>query len=222
LPGILRLVALSLAKPCFWCGVGDQGPVFALDSCGLDVSRYYAKTQRFLIYQHVVRGRVMWVVRQRSRAAMKSVVAIILGSVLAFGAITWWALESSGVAVLRTQRSDGSPREIRLWYVEHDGTIWVEAATAARGFLLDIRRTPEVILSRGSEASAYHAEVLDRPSGHARVRALLRGKYGCRDWWVGLLQDTSRFRRCAVTPLGQEPGWGSASHAHGAGRRVNA
>jgi hypothetical protein len=89
--------------------------------------------------------------------------------------------------------------------VEHDGTIWVEAATAARGFLLDIRRTPEVILSRGSEASAYHAEVLDRPSGHARVRALLRGKYGCRDWWVGLLQDTSRTVAVQLRPLGKSP-----------------
>jgi hypothetical protein len=75
------------------------------------------------IYPHFVRGRVMWVVRQRSRAAMKSVVAVILGSGLAFGAIIWWALESSRVAVLRTQRADDSLRETRLWYVEHDSTI---------------------------------------------------------------------------------------------------
>jgi hypothetical protein len=112
---------------------------------------------------------------------MKGVVAIILGSILAFGAITWWTLESSGVAVLRTQRADASPRETRIWYVDHDGTIWVEAATAARGFLLDIRRTPEVTLSRGRESSASHAEVLDLPSGHERIRALLRDKYGFRD-----------------------------------------
>jgi len=121
----------------------------------------------------------------------KRLVAIVVGSALAFGAITWWALESSGVAVLRTRRADGSPRETRVWYVEHEDGIWVEVATGERGFLVDIRRTPQVVLSVGDHSAPYDAEAVDAPSGHDRIRALLGAKYGLRDWWIGLLQDTS-------------------------------
>jgi hypothetical protein len=35
------------------------------------------------------------------------------------------------------------------------------------------------------------AQPLPNPSGHARIRMLLRRKYGWADAWVGLLQDTS-------------------------------
>lgn len=136
---------------------------------------------------------------------MKRFIAITLGFAVAFGAVTWWALESSGVAVLHTRQADGSPRETRVWYVEHAGSIWVEAATAERGFLLDIRRTPESVLSRGPEAFAYRAEVVDAPSGHERIRTLLREKYGWRDWWIGLLQDTSRSVAVQLHSLSSSP-----------------
>ena len=131
---------------------------------------------------------------------MRTAIAVIVGSVIAFGAVTWLALESSGVAVLRTQRPDGSPRETRVWYAEDEGSVWVEAATPEREFLVDIRRAPEVILTRGSDSSAYDAAPVDLPSGHDRIRALLRRKYGLRDWWIGLLQDTSRSVAVRLRP----------------------
>jgi hypothetical protein len=134
---------------------------------------------------------------------VRTAIAVIVGSAIVFGAVTWLALESSGVAVLRTQRPDGSPRETRVWYAEDEGSIWIEAATPEREFLLDVRRTPAVTLTRRSDSSAYDAAPVDPPSGHDRIRVLLRRKYGLRDWWIGLLQDTSRSVAVRLTPSGR-------------------
>jgi hypothetical protein len=135
---------------------------------------------------------------------VKRLLGVIVFLAAAFGAITWLALESSGVGVLRTSTADGSARATHVWYAEHEGSLWVEAATPERSFLLDIRRTPEVVMSSGGDSSRYRAEILDSPSAHDRIRALLRAKYGLRDWWVGLLQDTSRSVAVSLHPLGTE------------------
>jgi hypothetical protein len=128
---------------------------------------------------------------------------IAVASIVAFGATTWWMLESSDVAVLRTQPAGGSLRSTRVWYVEDGGAIWIEAATPERAFLGDVRRTPKVTLSTDDASSTYRAEVLDADSEHRRIRTLLRGKYGLRDWWIGLLQDTSRSVALRLHPAGR-------------------
>jgi hypothetical protein len=111
---------------------------------------------------------------------------------LAFAALTLWALESSGVGVLRTRKSDGSTRETHVWYAADGDALWIEAATPEREFLDDVRRDPVVVLARDGGGASYRARIADTPADHERIRALLRAKYGLRDWWVGLLQDTSR------------------------------
>lgn len=123
---------------------------------------------------------------------MKSVAVLVCGAILAFTATTWWALEWSGVAVLRTERADGSLRQTHVWCVEHEGSVWIEAATPEREFLADLRRAPDVVLSVDHRTSHYRAEPVAEPSGHDVIRRLLRRKYGLRDRWIGLLQDTSR------------------------------
>ena len=82
-------------------------------------------------------------------------------------------------------------RDTHVWYAAEGGGSWSEAATQGRAFLSDIRRRPQVSLSTDGEFTPYRAEILDTPSAHDRIRELLRVKYGWRDWWVGLLQDTS-------------------------------
>jgi hypothetical protein len=133
---------------------------------------------------------------------VKRLVGVVVFLAATFGAITWLALESSGVGVLRTSTAGGTARETHVWYTEHEGSVWVEAATPERPFLMDIRRTPEVLLSAGKDASRYRAEILDSPAAHDSIRALLRAKYGLRDWWVGFLQDTSRSVVVSLHPLG--------------------
>jgi len=122
---------------------------------------------------------------------VKRIAAVLAVLVLAFAGITWWALESSGVALLRTQRADGSIRTTHVWYADDAGVTWVEAATVERGFLTDLHRYPVLLLARDGAEASYRAEVSDAPADRAHVRALLRAKYGLRDVWVSLLTDTS-------------------------------
>ena len=35
---------------------------------------------------------------------------------------------------------------------------------------------------------------------HGHIRKLLRAKYGIADWWVGLLQDTTRSVAVRIAP----------------------
>jgi hypothetical protein len=87
-----------------------------------------------------------------------------------------------------------------VWYAEHDGSLWVEAATPEREFLLDVRQNADVLVDVTGSASRYRGEVVDAPSGHDTIRVLLRQKYGVRDWWIGLLQDTSRSLAVRLYP----------------------
>ena len=47
-----------------------------------------------------------------------------------------------------------------------------------------------MVLSVDGRDVAYRVEAIIDPTGHDRIRALLRDKYGLRDWWVGKLVDT--------------------------------
>jgi hypothetical protein len=118
--------------------------------------------------------------------------AVILPLLVGFGAVTWAALEVSDVAVLETRDPDGGARRTRVWFAEHGGAIWLEAATPAREWLHDVQRAPRVTLERGDDLESFDASPLAGEASHEEIRALLRAKYGWRDRWVGLLQDTSQ------------------------------
>jgi hypothetical protein len=116
--------------------------------------------------------------------------AVVLSLSLVFAGVTWTALESSGVAILET-RAAGGTRRTRVWFAEHEGALWLEAATPEREWLRDVRRSPLVILRRGARVEQREALVVQGDDAHGTIRELLRAKYGWRDRWVGLLQGTS-------------------------------
>jgi hypothetical protein len=126
--------------------------------------------------------------------------------ILAFIGFTWWALESSGVAVLETRKPDGSTRSTHIWHVTDNGETWLEAGTPENAWFQDLENSPRVSLRLEGRSTEYLAEPVRTPSGHAKIRSLLREKYGFRDWWVGLLFDTSRS--VAVQLLPQTEGSG--------------
>lgn len=129
----------------------------------------------------------------------------ILGGVLAaFAAISWWALESDGVAILQTRRPDGSPRSTHVWYVTRDGELWLEAGAPGNAWFQDVRADPRVSLEIDGRVSTYRADPIPGEPGHAEIRSLMREKYGLRDRWVGGLFDTSRS--VAVRLLPSPPG----------------
>ena len=126
---------------------------------------------------------------------MRRSVKILLGAVLlvvvAFGAVTFLALEGREVVVLRTTDEAGRARETRTWIADADGALWVEAANEARPFLEDLRARPALVLQRGGASYYCVAAPSSNPEGHRRIRRLLAEKYGWADRWIGVVADTS-------------------------------
>ncbi|MCP5055653.1 MAG: hypothetical protein GY937_02890 [bacterium] len=129
--------------------------------------------------------------------------SVALGILLLLGAaalVTWWALESSGVAVIETRASDGSLRSTHVWFVEPEGELWLEAGTPTNPWYQDILIDPTLTFSSADRSGRFKAEPVDSPDGHDKIRGLLRQKYGLRDAWVGLLVDTSGSLAVRLTP----------------------
>ena len=123
----------------------------------------------------------------------------LLGAVTALGAFTWWALESSDVVVVTTQTAEGESRDTHVWFVEHQGELWLEAGTPENPWYLDIQRNPELRLQEeGGPAATFVARPM--PERSADVRALLSRKYAVRDRWVGLFVDSSRSVAVRLLP----------------------
>lgn len=138
---------------------------------------------------------------------MKLILQIFLGAALGFLLITWWALESGGVAVIETRADDGSLRSTHVWFVEPDGELWVEAGTPENGWYLDVLRDPALSFSADRRSGRYLAERVpgdetnETGGAHARVRSLLREKYGFRDFWISLIFETSNSIAMRLIPV---------------------
>lgn len=129
---------------------------------------------------------------------MKRLAFGVCGLLLAFGAVTLVALEASDVAVLVTPRPGGGVRETHVWWADDGGALLVEAATPERAWLAEAAGEIDVV--RAGRRERFRVERSPEPGAHDRLRALLRAKYGWRDAWVGLLQDTSRSVAVRLTP----------------------
>ncbi len=79
--------------------------------------------------------------------------------------------------------------------------MWLEAATPEREWYLNIQRHPVVTLTLGGHKRQYRAQAVSTTEGHVLIRSLLREKYGPRDRWVSLLQDTSRSVAVRLAPM---------------------
>lgn len=123
-----------------------------------------------------------------------------VGVVLLAG-ITWYALEGRDVATLRTAREADAVRETHVWVVEEGDSMWVEAATPERAWLLDIEANPFVQIERAGETRRFRAAAAPGPEARDRLRTALREKYGWADAWVGLFQDTSQAVAVRLDPL---------------------
>jgi hypothetical protein len=123
---------------------------------------------------------------------VKTAALVLVAIAMAFAGVTWWAAESSQVALLETRRPDGSTRTTHVWYVRHDGSLWLEAGTPENGWYRDVARSPRLAIEIDGQSAEYRTEPVLDASGHAFIRGLMREKYALRDRWVGLLFDTSR------------------------------
>lgn len=128
------------------------------------------------------------------RLAARSIVVALVATAAAIAGATVVALESGGVAVVRGHDAEGRPYSTRVWFAEDGGDLWLEAATADRDFFEEAERAGTLLVEVDGAAASYRAVVVPEPGGHRRIRELLAAKYGWRDAWIALLQDTSASR----------------------------
>ena len=131
---------------------------------------------------------------------MKPVLIVVAGLVAAFGATTWWALESGGVAVIETRTPEGTVRSTHVWYTEFNDELWLEAGTPENAWFRDVQQHPVLTFRADGRSTRYVARPVEDPSGSSRIRSLIRDKYGFRDRWVGLIADTSRAVAVQLVP----------------------
>lgn len=108
-----------------------------------------------------------------------------------FAGITLLALEGDEVVRLHTVAPDGTERATRVWIAEEDGAWWVEVADPHRPFLADLRAGSPLVVERAGVRLPCGVEFSPQPGGHARIRRLLRERYGWKDVWIGLIADTA-------------------------------
>jgi hypothetical protein len=131
---------------------------------------------------------------------VKPVPIVVITLIAAFGATTWWALESGGVAVIETRTPKGTVRSTHVWYTEPTKELWLEAGTPENAWFQDIQQNPVLTFRANGRSARYVARPVDDPSGHSRIRSLIREKYGFRDRWVGHVVDTSRSVAVRLLP----------------------
>ncbi len=131
---------------------------------------------------------------------MKRVLIAVAALAAAFGAITWWVLESEGVAVIETRTPEGGQRSTHVWYVEPNGELWLEAGRPENGWFLDVQKSPAVEFESDGRTLRYIAQPVEGEPARSRIRSLIREKYGFRDRWVDLILDTSRTVAVRLIP----------------------
>ena len=103
-------------------------------------------------------------------------------------AVSYAALEAGGVAIVETEKADGTTRTTHVWFMQERG-LWLEGGSAGNGWVTDVEQTGELTLSMNAKPFRYKATISTRPRDRGLVRIQMRRKYGWRDWWVGLFVD---------------------------------
>ncbi len=91
-------------------------------------------------------------------------------------------IESGEVAALSTQDADGATQTTRLWVVEHEGRLWLNAGNDQAAWLARIRAQPEVDVTFRGQAGRYRAVPV--PEARPAILSLMDRKYGWADRWV--------------------------------------
>lgn len=132
---------------------------------------------------------------------MRYLLGALLFGIVAFIGVTYAALEWDGVATVETLREDGTVRQTHVWYIKDGQAMRIEAGTPDNPWFVEFQKQPQVTITVDGHSRDYLGEVQTNPEGHERIRTALRQKYGMRDWWVGILFDTSNSIEVLFTPI---------------------
>ena len=115
--------------------------------------------------------------------------------------VTLFALEAGGVVTVQTTIGPSSIRETRIWFAQTDNGVVLEAKSPHEAWVRDLARNPSIGL-QGSELDGDYAATINRKdSAHDDIRAIMREKYGWRDWWLAMLFDTSQSQLIRLEKL---------------------
>ncbi len=135
---------------------------------------------------------------------IKIIVTSLCGFILILLVTTYIALEQSDVLIVETfDRSAQIARYTHVWFVREDGQIYLEAGHPQNPWVQDLA-SADIIGIQGANLDGWYAftvgdsqaEVI---TGREKIRALMRQKYGWRDWWVTRLFDTSQSQLVRLT-----------------------
>ena len=129
------------------------------------------------------------------RAIFIAVAVLVIG----LAATTYIALELGQVAIAETTKLDGEPRRTHVWYVEERGALYLEAGHPDNPWVRELEHMQTLTLAGKGIAGEYLFERSQSAADHERIRRMMHRKYGWRDWWIGVLFDTSSSRLIELT-----------------------
>lgn len=133
---------------------------------------------------------------------LKWVSLSLLAGFVVLGVATWLALEmGGGVAILETRTADGGLRSTHVWYIEHEGELWVEAGSPRNGWFVDVQREPRLEFGAEERRGSFVARPSPSREVHAWLREKLSERYGWRDWWVSHYVDSSHSLAVRLDPV---------------------
>jgi hypothetical protein len=113
-----------------------------------------------------------------------------LAAILAFAV---FAVSEIGpeVVTVETFGPDGTRLATRLWIVDAEGQPWVQAAVPNAEWLQRLESQPRVVVRRVTGVREFDAVPVREPEARERVQALMRAKYGLRDFLASLVRESS-------------------------------
>ena len=130
---------------------------------------------------------------------MKAFVSAVVTLMLVVAVVTAVALELGGVVTVHTTSANGAHRTTHIWYVETEDGLFIEAGHPDNPWVTDLQDAHELHLSGQGIDGRYRFVMHTTPASHAKIRTLMREKYGWRDVWVGMLFDVSASRMMELT-----------------------
>ncbi len=132
---------------------------------------------------------------------MKRLASAAFSILLVGVVITAVALEISGVVTVHTETAAGANRTTHVWFVEEDGTLYLEAGNPQNPWVVDLIDADELRLSGQDLDGRYRFMLHTSAESHQRIRQMMRDKYGWRDVWIGMLFDTSASRMMELSRM---------------------
>ena len=126
---------------------------------------------------------------------MKVIGLWMLASVISAVALTYFALESSGVVEVTTwDNTTSAPRRTHVWFVVEGENIWLEAGHPDNPWVKDLPDTPAMAVRGGGISGEYQFTIVEGLTAHQEIRQKMRAKYGWRDVWISCLFDVEKSR----------------------------